>query len=220
MKKTMGLFLAIFLLLYFFNSSKAHAIGIGVYGSYGGGTADWNPSADAVDKFRKNASHLSYGLALDTAPANERIFNYNLSIGHDRFKNRNGNAWGNADLDGVVITNNFGFGGLITKNIRLWAGPEVRVSWSEGSADRFPDFNLRVFGIGVGPSIGVNFNVGERLTFVVKGGYQYMSYFGYGQGMYDHLTNTASSSHRYYYSAHEDLYYVAIEILLRTLSGK
>lgn len=218
MKKTVYVLFAVLVVACFINIPQAHAVGLGLYGAGGWGNVDWSP--DDHDRFRKRAQHLGYGLALDTAPDSNKLFNYNLNIGYEKFSNKNGNAWGEADLEGVVMSHTFGFGGLITPNIRLWFGPELRASWSEGSPTTFPNYTMRVFGVGVGPALGVNFNVGERLTFVLKGGYQYLSYYGYGRGQFDHVTNTAISSHKYYYDAHEKLFYLAIEILARTSKEK
>lgn len=218
MKKTLSVLFAVMVATCFFHLPKAHAVGLGLYGEGGGGTADWSP--DHNENFRKSARHFAYGFALDTAPASNSLFNYNLNIGYDTFSNNSKNAWGDADLDGVVMSHNFGFGGLITPHIRLWFGPELRLSWHEGSPNNFSNYTIRTFGVGIGPVLGLNFNVGERLTFILKGGYQFINYYGYGQGQFSHVTNDALSAHKYYYDTREKLFYVAIEILARTSSSK
>lgn len=202
--------------------SDAKAAGFGLYGSTGGGTADWTP--DMGPNFRKSIEHQSYGFALDTAPAGDSVFNYNLNIGYDMFSNKNtkkSNAWENTDLEGVLMSHNFGFGGMITSDVRLWFGPELRLEWLEGSPSNFADYKIRLFGLGIGPVLGLNFNVGERLTFVVKVGYQNTHYFGIGHGHFSHTTDGASTvSNDYDYDIREKLTYVTLELLARTSSSK
>jgi hypothetical protein len=202
--------------------SDAHAAGFGLYGSSGGGTADWSP--DSGSDFRKDVEHQSYGFALDTAPASDNLFNYNLNIGYVQFRNikdKDSNAWVNTDLEGLLMSHNFGFGGLLTKNVRLWFGPELQLAWVEGSPSNFPDYKIRLFGIGFGPVLGINFNVGERLTFIIKAGYQNMYYHGYGHGNYSHATNgTSPGSNEYDYGIREKLTYVTVEFLARTSGSR
>jgi hypothetical protein len=192
--------------------SDVYAAGAGLYGSLGGGTADWSPDIGA--DFRKSTEHQSFGFALDTAPVGEHLFNYNLNFGYEQFTSTNNNAWGKADLTGLLISNCFGFGGTLTRDTRLWFGPEVRLEWLEGKPDGAPNFTIRLFGIGLGPVIGLNVKAGDHFTFVVKTGFQAMHYYGYGRGPFSHTSNTvSSSSNRYDYGVSEKLYYVTLEIL-------
>ncbi len=216
-KKTMAVFYVLFIVTCFFSVMKAHAAGLGLYASGGRGTADWSTRDD--ETFKKSTSRLGVGLALDTNPDSDRLFNYNLNIGYERFSNHNGNAWKNLDLNGFVVRNAFGFGGLITPDVRVWFGPQLSLSWFEGSPDSFQDYTIRLFGIGIGPTLGVNFNAGEHMKIVLKGGYQFTGHYGYGQGRFSHQTNDASSQHKYYYDAGEKLFYVAVEFLARTSKG-
>ncbi len=220
--KTVKLLLAALVILCFFGLPDAHAVGLGLYGSTGGGTADWSPDTGA--DFRKSSEHLSYGFALDTAPASDNLFNYNLNLGYDRFSSKNtklSNAWENTDLEGVLMSHNFGFGGLITPSMRLWFGPEVRIEWLEGAPSNFSDYKIRLFGVGFGPVLGLNFNLGERLTGVIKVGYQNQQYHGYGHGRFDPATNSASiGPHENDYDVREKLVYVTFEFLARTSGSR
>lgn len=192
--------------------SDAFAAGAGLYGSLGGGTADWSPDSGA--DFRKSAEHQSFGFALDTAPVGDHMFNYNLNIGYEQFTSSNNNAWGKADLTGLLVSNCFGFGGALTRDTRLWLGPEVRLEWVEGKPSGAPDFTVRLFGIGLGPVIGLNVKAGDHFTFIVKAGFQAMHYYGYGRGNFSHISNSvSSSSNEYDYGISEKLYYVTLEIL-------
>jgi len=191
---------------------EAHAAGAGLYGSLGGGTADWSP--DTGHGFRKSVEHQSFGFALDTAPASDDVFNYNLNLGYEEFTNTNNNAWGKANLTGVLFSNCFGFGGKLSSNTRLWFGPELRFEWVDGKPSSANDFTIRLFGAGFGPVIGLNVNTGTHFTFVLKTGFQAMHYYGYGRGKFSHITNTTSAtSEKYDYGTSEKLYYVTFEIL-------
>jgi hypothetical protein len=208
----------VFLVACIFGLSNANAAGFGFYGTGGLGTADWSGDYDSrISNFRKDTNHLGLGLALDTAPARDNLFNYHMNIGYDRFSNRGGGAWGEADFEGVLLSNNFGFGALINPTTRLWFGPELRLEWAEGSPKQYPDYKINLFGVGIGPVLGLNFNIGQKHTIVVKAGFQYLHYYGEGIGNFAHTTNSqATSSYNYEYDVTEKLYYVSLEFLFRT----
>ena len=198
-------------------STTVHAAGFGIYGSFGGGNADWSP--DFSPTFKKRTEHLGAGLVFDSAPARDKLFNYQLNLGYDQFSNKNANGWGKADFEGFVISNNFGFGGLITPTTRLWFGPELRLEWADGSPSSYSAYNIRMWGLGIGPVLGINFNMGDRTTFFVKAGYQYINYYGTGNGNYSHRTGSSTtpySRNSYDYDVNEKMFYLSIGYLLRT----
>ncbi len=214
MKSTLS-FLIILSLVCAIALSDASAAGLGFYGTVGDGTADWSP--DSERGFNKKTSHIGFGLVMDTAPAYDKLFNYHLTIGYERFSDENINAWGNARFDSFVISNNFGFGALITPTTRLWFGPEVRIAWADGTPSSYSDYKIRLMGIGFGPVVGINFNMGNDHTFVIKTGYQFLHYAGEGEGYFSHSTNTASAySNSYDYDVTEKFFYVTLEFLIRT----
>jgi hypothetical protein len=184
--------------------NEAHAVGLGGYGSLGAGSANWSP--DNGTDFKKDTNHFGLGLVMDTAPARDQLFNYQLNIGYDRFRNKNSNGWGDADLDGFVISNNFGFGALITPRTRFWFGPELRLEWASGTPAKAPNGRINLFGLGVGPVVGLNFNTGAKETFVVKTGFQIVSYFS---------TDWISD-----YNVSEKFFYITLEYLFRTSADR
>jgi len=221
--KIIKMLLMVFFVVYIFGSSRANAAGIGFYGSVGGGSADWNVDSGwySPTDFTKRTNHFGIGLVLDTAPARDNLFNYQLNVGYDRFRNKKGDAWGNAEFDGLVISNNFGFGGMITPTTRLWFGPEVRLEWADGSPDSYPNYKIHLFGAGIGPVVGVNFNIGDSHTVAVKAGYQYIHYTGKGDGYYSHTTNAPTTySNSYDYEVTEKMFYVNLEFMFRTLGDR
>lgn len=209
-------FLLFFALAFTFGLHDAQAVGLGFYGSFGGGKADWSPDTSTNFDFDKKTSHLGFGLVMDTAPASDKLFNYQLNMGYDRFSNTNGNAWGNADLEGFTISNNFGFGGLINSSTRLWFGPEIQIHWTDGKPDHYSNFKIKLFGVGIGPVLGMNFNVGDNSTFAVKTGYQIIHYAGEGNGYYSHDPLFPTGYHSYDYEVTEKMVYVTFEFMIRT----
>jgi len=149
---------------------------------------------------------------MDTAPARDKLYNYNLTVGYGIFRNTNNAAWGNADLDGLIISNSFGFGTLITPKVRIWFGPEIKVTWVDGSPHNYSNYKINLFGVGKGLVLGVNFNDSEKLTTVVKMGFQVFDYVGEGKGFFSHETNSASTSYlRRDYDVREKMFTLTLE---------
>ena len=194
----------------------ADAAGLGVYGSVAGGRADWSP--DDAANFKKTTGHLDFGLALDTAPARDKLYNYNLTVGYGIFRNMNNTAWGNADLDGLIVSNSFGFGALVTPKVRVWFGPEVKVTWVDGHPRNYSNYKINLFGVGKGLVLGVNFNDDNKLTTIVKFGFQVFDYKGQGKGFFSHETNSATTSYRSGrdYDVREKMVTLTLEFLFRT----
>ena len=193
----------------------ADAAGLGVYGSAAGGRADWSP--DDAENFKKTTGRLDFGLAMDTAPARGKLFNYNLTVGYGIFRNMNNAAWGNADLDGPIISNSFGFGTLVTPKVRVWLGPEIKVTWVDGHPRDYSNYKINLFGVGKGLVLGVNFNDADKLTTVVKFGFQVFDYVGEGKGFFSHETNSATTSYLWRdYDMREKMFTLTLECLFRT----
>jgi len=193
----------------------ANAAGLGIYGSVGGGRADWSP--DYEKTYGANTGRLDFGMALDTAPARDNLFNYNLTVGYGIFRNRSSGGWGNADFEGMIISNSFGFGTLVTPKIRIWVGPEITVVWADGSPDDYSNYKINLFGVGKGLVLGVNFNNHEKYTTVVKMGFQVFDYVGEGNGYFSHATNRGTNTYRTYdYDVNEKMVTLTLEFLFRT----
>lgn len=174
----------------------AGASGFGLYGSFGGGPADWHvdgwadleaqppgslgyPSRD----FKADSVHTGGGFVFDTAVAKDQLFNYRLDLGYDAFRSKDrldGTAL--STLRGWVISNAFGFGIARTGGFRLWLGPEIRLAWHSGARnERVMPWNEQEYDLlsaGIGPALGMNINFPGRLTISVKAGYQFTSYYG------------------------------------------
>jgi hypothetical protein len=183
--------------------SDADAAGFGIYGSVGGDrSSTW--SQDNGPSFNVKTEHQGAGFVFDTAVAQDKFFNYQLNLGYDEFTRKTASSSSELKLGGLMISNAFGFGIVRTDGFRLWMGPEIRLAWPRGSLSGW-DYDF--FGAGVGPVVGMNFNLPGTVSFMVKAGYQFMTYNG---------TADSSTSTSYDYEIKERLIYVNIGILFRS----
>ena len=144
----LSLGVALFLLLV--GAGAVHAQGGGVF--VGGGEGDH--------------AHQELGLVWDTAVASDRLFNYRMNLGWERF-----------DLDnkfsekegfrGVLLENSFGFRLDGGEAGRLWAGPQLLFGVYQGD-----------FGAGLGVVLGENLHLGKTLSVGLTAGIRRVSYSG------------------------------------------
>ena len=187
-------------------TSDAGAAGFGIYGSVGrDGSSTWSP--DNGPGYKVRTAHQGAGFVFDTAVAQDKFFNYQLNLGYDEFTNKTARSASDLKLGGLMISNAFGFGIVRTGSFRLWMGPEIRLAWPRGSMSGF-DYDF--FGGGVGPVLGMNFNLPGTVSFVVKAGYQFMHYDGKAD------SSTVYGSYKYDNEIRERLLYVNIGILFRS----
>lgn len=203
--------LVLFFVLIF--SSPVYAGGIGMYFQDGQVTdGDWDGDYD----FDIDSDHRDFGFVVDSNLATNKMFNYRLELGRTLFDidDYNNQPGVDAELEGLVMNHNFGFGGIIAPNLRLWFGPQIRMELLDGDLDgntlSARDFDM--YGFGVGAAAGINYNFPGRLTMSAKGGYVMMGYHGRGPNW-----NGASweSSH---FDVDADLAYVNFSFFFRTRS--
>ncbi len=189
-------------------TSDAGAAGFGIYGSAGSGTGDWTRNEGSLTEydFKANAGHQGVGFMFDTAVARDSFFNYQLNLGYDKFTNKAIITGNKLDLGGLLISNSFGFGIVRTGNLRVWMGPEIRLAWPTGSK---AGYDYEMFGGGIGPVIGMNFNFPGTFTVAVKVGYQFMNYTG-------NADSTAPGVLSVDYDAKERLLYMNIGFMFRS----
>ncbi|OGW35553.1 MAG: hypothetical protein A2X58_00575 [Nitrospirae bacterium GWC2_56_14] len=205
MKKVLVLcvcFAAVLLL----GTSDVRAAGFGIYGSIGGdGSATWSDDSSGINSsFKDKTAHQGAGFVLDTAVARDSFFNYQLNLGYDEFTNKIDGFSNEVELGGLMISNAFGFGIVRTDGFRLWMGPEIRLAWPNGSQSGW-DYDF--FGGGVGPVLGMNFNLPGTVSFMVKAGYLFMNYEGQAE---------SATSSSWDLDIKERLIYVNIGILFRS----
>jgi hypothetical protein len=167
-------------------ASAAQAAGFGAYFEYGRGIAQQESGLGFDLDFTENK--YGVGLALDTAVAQNRLFNYRLNLGY-QYSSREfdlGGLVGNADLNGFSLNQMFGFGVLRTRNLRLWLGPSLRLNFDFVDED-IPRANWLDLGMGVGIAAGLNLHTGSVGSAAFTLGYQYLYV---GEFVYGDAVNT------------------------------
>jgi len=162
-----------------FMLSESLAMGLGGYYTFGSGSGTWTINTEGSDDndIDTDDSGTGFGFILDTAVAKDKLFNYRLGVGMEK-KEYEIDDGPTLKVDNFVIDNDFGFGVYRTPNIRLWLGPELKISYGTESIDGL-DYSVMSFG--VGPVIGLNYNIGDRFTLGVKSGYLFEGTAGYGE---------------------------------------
>ena len=190
------LFVASFLTI-LLSSQNSFAIGLGGFidGSGGSGKAEWKSDYNSWDI---DSNAFAFGFVLDTAPTNEKTFNYRLNVGlaKQEIKDKN-------DIKiksyGVYAENIFGFAFIKNENFRWWAGPLVRVGYYSGETDSYrvgsttikTDLDYAEFGVGA--VTGLNFKV-KNTILSPSIGFRYSGWAGEGTN----TTNTpyGNSTHK------------------------
>jgi len=211
--------------------SEAMAVGLGLYFNFGNGSTDGDVEAQFEDNwddytfeysYEGDTKHFGWGFVLDTAVAKNKVFNYRLNIGYEKFSDE----WQDIDkiealedydwkmnMEGIVLDNIFGFGVLRTKSVRMWLGPQVRLAYFTGKievdGEEDEDFDNKLFGIGIGPVIGININAGNAVTPAFTFGCLYTHYSGKGtyHSGYDEFEQD--------YSINEMTYFINFSLLFR-----
>ena len=159
------LIVAVFLLV----ASPIYAVGFGLFVNGGEAKATWDGDFVNADS---DGQHLDVGISLDTNLATDRLFNYRMELGRAYWEIDSFNNQGvKSELDGLVLNQDFGFGGRVSDSIRLWLGPELRLTYINGELNTAAPTDVDLFGLGFGAVVGANFNFSSRLTIAAKAGY-------------------------------------------------
>lgn len=173
--------LVVFLLCSLF-VTDAMAIGIGFNLTGGGGSADWEVERDfwpyGEDDDDVDVTRGGIGFIFDTTVAKNKLFNYRLNIGSEAV-DYDTDYFGTFETKGWFMAHDFGFGIVRKKNLRIWAGPEVRLSFSQGELENNSNTELYMATFGVGPVLGLNLHFGKRVSLALKMGALSMGGGGY-----------------------------------------
>jgi hypothetical protein len=189
---------------------SARAVGLGAYFEYGyaNGHLDFDDETFGYDigDLDYDTNRVGAGFVLDTNVARDRLFNYRLNVGYQR-SSRHFDGLEDEDSNGLSLNNTFGFGFYRTPQLRLWAGPAVRINvdiFDTGGSE----FDVIDYSIGGGLQAGVNFHTGDHFTVSLAVGYGYM----YVSKFFD-PSDKERSSHSF--AGGEHLVNVGISILFR-----
>ncbi|MEN8136538.1 MAG: hypothetical protein ABFS18_13535 [Thermodesulfobacteriota bacterium] len=148
-------------------TTSAHASGLGVYLSSGFGDSDieTGPWWSVTDTHDSDLELLSGGLVFDTNLSKNRLFNYRMELGRGTYTWQDFPAGMETELNQTVMTHDFGFGILRNKAVRLWLGPEIRISRTNDEVDGI-EYDMTGFGVGL--ALGLNINLPGSVTIGLK----------------------------------------------------
>ncbi len=164
--------------LVLFTASTASASSVGIYLDYALGPVENDlgvlPIPGSFDSYE--TGRISAGLAVDTAVAKDKLFNYRMNLGYEHVREKIGGSTF-ASYNGGSFENIFGFGVYRSKLMRVWLGPSVRLG--VGVLDDQGLFGVPVPGTlinltaGGGLAAGINVHTGNFGSAAFTIGYQY-----------------------------------------------
>jgi hypothetical protein len=161
---------------------NSFAIGLGGFidASKGSGNAEWESDYNSWDI---NTNAFAFGFVLDTAPTNEKNFNYRLNVGFARQDIKDSDNF-KLKSRGVYAENIFGFAIIKTEDFRWWCGPLLRVGYYSGKSDILRDGTTKVklgyADFGTGAVTGLNLKLGNTILSPSIG-FRYDGFAGEGK---------------------------------------
>lgn len=197
---------AAFLAAMLLGAPRADAVSLGLYGSAGGGLAEWDQSGTGRFDDRRDSTHVGYGFVIDTAGSRD-LLAYRLGVGYEKIVHE-------ADFDnprlvlrGIVVDQDLTLDLIGGPGLRLWFGPELRLGAFRGEPDGAAGGNVDFAALGLGPVMGVDYQVGPSLALSWKLGYLLTGYAG---------TQRDASRYDRDLSIGEGHAYLALSLLFRT----
>lgn len=164
--------------------TNASAVGVGFYLEGGGGSGEGEWESDTV-AWDIDTTTAAVGFVLDTAPTNEKNFNYrlNVGLGSQKWEDTDGVE---VDAGGVYVENIFGFALKKSETFRWWLGPLVRLGYYSGESDTYYDgvgdsakFEFDYAEFGVGAATGMNFKI-KKVILAPSVGVRFCGFAGTG----------------------------------------
>lgn len=213
MKRAFPLLRLVFsVMLFLACSSHAYAVGIGL--TTGAAYENWyNDSNYSGGRYVSNI-----GLLLDTRVRRNKLFGYRFAFLRERNKDANNKL----NMYGFATTHDFTFGLVRTPKLRFWVGPRLKVSFNNKVAINSDEGIVQtyswtgenttigdVWGYGVGPVIGLNVHLPDRMTFSFTVAYLALNYNG------DTDYDTTSGKHYNDLAANSDGLYLNVAFIYR-----
>ncbi|MBN2381890.1 hypothetical protein JXQ70_03320 [bacterium] len=156
-------------------SGNVEAAGIGLYLNNGSGDATWK-NDDSGAEVDVDTDISGFGMIIESNVSKDKVYSNRLTFGPE--VNELSASGGSVELQGYALHSDFGFGGNIADVVRLYGGFQIRAVWYvEAEGDHYNE-DASITGFGVGPLIGVNVNPVPVVTFALKAGFTYSSYYG------------------------------------------
>ncbi len=111
------------------------------------------------------------GFIYDGNVAADALLNYRITFGY-RLGRRDPDEEKNETVNGLTLDQTLGFGLLRNSRMRVWGGPSIRLNFDWYG--RAGDIDIVDVAIGVGPRVGVNVHLGDRISLTTSVAYHYM----------------------------------------------
>lgn len=178
--RRLGTMLAVTLATVLCRAAVAPAIGVGFYASAGAGISDWE-GAGLVSG--RESLHGGYGVVLDSdlhlAP-----FAYRLALGFEGIDTGVAAGLPRTSLTGFVVDQDITLDLAGPGPVRLRVGPELRLGYFSADGEAGPDGDL--VALGLGPVLGMDFDIGPRMTVSWKLGYLLTGYASDSRSSFGH----------------------------------
>lgn len=150
----------------------AAAGGLGGSLSFSAGSSRLEDEDDVWSDLDTETGAVGLGLVFDTNLARDRLLNYRLHTNVEFLNEEVGQAGLENEVQGVRFNfdQTLGFGILRSPEVRVFVGPSLHLGvgrvddhiWVDGFR---AEYDRTSFSLGLGPELGVNFNVAPSLTF-------------------------------------------------------
>lgn len=152
-------------------ASSASAGGVGGSFSYTRSETRLKDVDDVWADLDTHSDIAGFGVVFDTNLAQDRLFNYRLNasiqfVDQEVEQQGVGNS---VEGTSLALDQTFGFGIVRTPEFRLFVGPSIHLGVG-GMDDEIDvggfedDYDQTTFTAGIGPELGMNFNLGSHLT--------------------------------------------------------
>ncbi len=149
-----------------------------------------SPQLAYTSMFNRLVDRMKGFIILDTALADDRIFNYRVSFECSNIMTQKDFGYSNLsyNINCLTMANTFGFGFFRTSSVRLWAGPQFALAYE------YKNRNNTVFDpviySKIGSVVGLNLHAGKDMTFIFEMGFR----TGFGFDISKSLSNTLVES--------------------------
>ncbi len=153
------------------SGTPAAANGWGGYLEYSGYSGSISGNAAGRIDADARGQRIGLGMAMDTNPLGEGLFNYRLDAGwvHSWEKLEQDGRSFDYNSNGFSVNNAFGFRVYGNATTRLWVGPAIGAGVDNPDND---DLDVTVT-LGGGPQIGLDLAAGDGYIVALTTGYQY-----------------------------------------------
>ncbi len=115
---------------------------------------------------------VGVGIFFDTAVAKDHLFNYRLNIDCNSMMTQKDLVFANISYstNRLTVANTFGFGFIRTPLMRIWAGPQIALSY-EFKNKNSTIFDSKIYNK-IGSVVGMNLHAGNDMTFAIEMGFR------------------------------------------------